>query len=72
MKNRRIQNVSRGTIVLRIILVSVLSILICNSTLEADETVNKLIINANEGNEVINRNIYGHFAEHLGSQRFIL
>lgn len=66
MKHKRIQNVTRGTIVLRIIFVSVLSILICNSALEADEAVNKLIINADEGKEIINRNIYGHFAEHLG------
>jgi len=27
---------------------------------------NKLVINADQGKEVINRNIYGHFSEHLG------
>jgi alpha-N-arabinofuranosidase len=66
IRNRRIQDVSRGTTALGIVFASVLSILICNGTLEADEAVNKLIINADKGKEIINRNIYGHFAEHLG------
>jgi len=29
-------------------------------------TQNRLVINADQGKEVINRNIYGHFSEHLG------
>ena len=32
---------------------------------EAGET-NKLVVHADKGREVISRNIYGHFAEHLG------
>ncbi len=27
---------------------------------------NKIVVHANQGKEVINKNIYGHFAEHLG------
>ena len=44
----------------------------CASTPAVDETrqekpgVNKLVIHADEGKETINRNIYGHFSEHLG------
>ena len=30
------------------------------------EKVNKLVVHADQGTEVISRNIYGHFAEHLG------
>jgi len=66
MEHSRIENVGRGRIVLGIIFVSAVSVLICNSTLEADEAVNKLVIHADEGKEIISRNIYGHFAEHLG------
>lgn len=32
----------------------------------ADSTENTLVIQADQGQETINRNIYGHFAEHLG------
>ena len=28
--------------------------------------MNRLVIHADEGKETINRNIYGHFSEHLG------
>ena len=30
---------------------------------------NQLIINADLGTETINKNIYGHFAEHLGKEK---
>ncbi len=43
----------------------ILSIFLVSISLTAQET-NKLIIDANKGNVVINKNIYGHFAEHLG------
>ena len=50
-------------------LVSVLIILqsvgLCSSRCLAVEE-NKLVIHADKGQEVINKNIYGHFAEHLG------
>lgn len=32
----------------------------------ADETVNRLVVNADLGTIKINKNIYGHFSEHLG------
>jgi alpha-N-arabinofuranosidase len=32
----------------------------------AESTVNKLVIHADQGKETIDRNIYGHFSEHLG------
>ncbi|MBI5387233.1 MAG: alpha-N-arabinofuranosidase [Verrucomicrobia bacterium] len=32
----------------------------------ADPTANKLVIHADQAKETINRNIYGHFSEHLG------
>ncbi len=44
----------------------------CASTPAVDKTqqekpgVNKLVIHADKGKETINRNIYGHFSEHLG------
>ena len=28
--------------------------------------LNKLVVNVDEKKEVINKNIYGHFSEHLG------
>src|SRR3990172_6240095 len=36
------------------------------SLLSAAENANKLVVNADLGKQTINRNIYGHFAEHLG------
>ncbi|MCX6902584.1 MAG: alpha-N-arabinofuranosidase, partial [Verrucomicrobia bacterium] len=33
---------------------------------ESAATANKLVIHADQGKETINRNIYGHFSEHLG------
>ena len=36
------------------------------SSLFAENSANKLIINTDQGVEKINRHIYGHFAEHLG------
>jgi alpha-N-arabinofuranosidase len=41
-------------------------LLIGATALPAEEKPNKLIINADLGKQTINRNIYGHFAEHLG------
>jgi len=32
----------------------------------ADDTVNRLVVNADLGTTKINKNIYGHFSEHLG------
>jgi alpha-L-arabinofuranosidase len=41
------------------------SVILLAFSLNAQET-NKLIIDAAKSNVVINKNIYGHFAEHLG------
>ncbi|MBI9070878.1 MAG: alpha-N-arabinofuranosidase [Melioribacteraceae bacterium] len=35
--------------------------------LNAQEKTNKIIVNTDLGEETINKNIYGHFAEHLGN-----
>jgi alpha-L-arabinofuranosidase len=32
----------------------------------ASATINKLVVQVDRGKETINRNIYGHFSEHLG------
>ena len=42
----------------------ILAFLCCNSLIFAQ---NQVVINADLGKDVINKNIYGHFAEHLGS-----
>jgi len=53
-------------------LVSILLLAGCTSVSAEDETkdklreVSKLVIHADKGKETINRNIYGHFSEHLG------
>jgi alpha-N-arabinofuranosidase len=36
------------------------------SAVSSAETPNQLVVHADQGKEIINRNIYGHFAEHLG------
>jgi len=46
-------------------LYSIFCILLLVSVLNAQES-NKLIIDASKGTVIINKNIYGHFAEHLG------
>ena len=33
--------------------------------------MNTLVIYADQGKDVINKNIYGHFAEHLGAGYFL-
>jgi alpha-N-arabinofuranosidase len=40
------------------------SILLLGPNLVAQE--NRLIVNADQGKEIVSRHIYGHFAEHLG------
>jgi alpha-N-arabinofuranosidase len=47
------------------LLISVLAILVSPILVSAGE--NRLIINADQGLQTINRHIYGHFSEHLGS-----
>ena len=43
----------------------ILLLLFCN-VVHAQETLNKITIQADSGKYTINKNIYGHFAEHLG------
>lgn len=51
----------------RIIVVALTATLVaCAPLVAADAHSAKLTIRADEGKETINRNIYGHFAEHLG------
>ena len=60
------QTVSAGktaTFVLIVLLTEVVSV---STTAEAKSKPNELVIHADEGDEKINRNIYGHFSEHLG------
>ncbi len=47
----------------KIILTCVVSILGCCVAIQAQ---NKMTINADQGNQVISKHIYGHFSEHLG------
>ena len=54
------------TIVLLALLVSVGVVTAADGAEAESATVNKLLVNADAGKEIINRNIYGHFAEHLG------
>ncbi len=51
---------------LKWILFSLLSVSLVVCAAEAADAQNRLIINADLGKEKINRNIYGHFSEHLG------
>ena len=53
-------------IVLLALLVSVGVVTAADGAEAESATVNKLLVNADAGKEIINRNIYGHFAEHLG------
>jgi len=36
-------------------------------TLSAAENPNRIVIEADQGTDIISKNIYGHFAEHLGN-----
>ena len=75
-KMKRIESVKWlfGTITTkRIIAVASIALLagcvstsIADSTKQEKSTVNKLVIHADKGKEMISRNIYGHFSEHLG------
>lgn len=46
---------------------SILIFLLFVATLNAADNPNKLIVNADMGTVTISKNIYGHFAEHLGN-----
>jgi alpha-N-arabinofuranosidase len=41
-------------------------LLMATATWAADERTAQLVVHADQGEDLINRNIYGHFAEHLG------
>ncbi len=45
----------------------VAALLLGTVTLKAAEVTNRVIIHADQGVEIISKNIYGHFAEHLGN-----
>jgi alpha-N-arabinofuranosidase len=47
-------------------LVATLGCLAASVRAEETGTANRLVIHADQGKQTINRNIYGHFAEHLG------
>lgn len=52
-----------------IIFVSIMLIAGCGQThaaVQDESAINRMIIHADKGSEQINKNIYGHFAEHLG------
>jgi len=51
----------------RIFMVICVLAIICNAyTGYSQDTVNKIVVHADSGKDTINKNIYGHFAEHLG------
>ncbi|MGB2806439.1 MAG: alpha-N-arabinofuranosidase [Sedimentisphaerales bacterium] len=56
---------ARRTAVL-VLIVLFSGIVSVSATAEAKSKPNELVIRADEGGEKINRNIYGHFSEHLG------
>ena len=43
-----------------------LTVLLLGATIESAYAENKLVIQADLGKVKINKNIYGHFSEHLG------
>jgi len=49
-----------------VLLVSIGWVFSTNETGKEQKTVNKLIINVDQAKHIINKNIYGHFSEHLG------
>ena len=52
-----------AALVLIVLLAGIVSV---STTAEAKSKPSELVIRADEGGEKINRNIYGHFSEHLG------
>ena len=49
-----------------VLLVSIGWVFSTNEAEKEQKTVNKLIINVDQAKHIINKNIYGHFSEHLG------
>ena len=74
MYNTKFGKLSVGMMVTKktVVLVAIVLLASVWSASAADEakseprTANKLVIHADQGKETINRNIYGHFSEHLG------
>ena len=71
MKYNVLTNWFRENVVRQAIFTSlIIAILGCSTSTQIakkeDIPLNKLVIHADEGKEVINKDIYGHFAEHLG------
>ena len=56
--------VGRTTVFISVLLLVV--IVSVSTTGEAIAKPNELVVRADKGKDVINRNIYGHFSEHLG------
>jgi len=50
----------------RITLPLILLVALFFNVVYSQETINKITIQADSGKYTINKNIYGHFAEHLG------
>ena len=57
--------VSRNKLI-KVMLILLLTALILGANIEPDHAQNKLIIQADIGRVKIDKNIYGHFSEHLG------
>jgi hypothetical protein len=57
--------VSRN-VLLNVLLISVLNSLVVGISVEPAYAQNKLVIQADLGKDTIDKNIYGHFSEHLG------
>ena len=53
-------------LLLNVLLISVLNALVVGISVEPAYAENKLVIQADLGKTTINKNIYGHFSEHLG------
>jgi alpha-L-arabinofuranosidase len=49
-----------------IALAAIATVSVAGSASAADATANRLVIHADQSKDTINRNIYGHFSEHLG------
>ena len=47
-------------------LLSLATVACCWELLAADASLNQVLIHADQTKETINRNVYGHFSEHLG------
>ena len=60
---------NRAKVIRNISITMAVALLSCDAsvfTTESSEFVNQLVIYADRGEETIDPNIYGHFAEHLG------